>query len=150
MSPSKNKQPAQNPGVRAKDHVYFQHGADVRHGRVLACGAHGATVDCDGSTHRVTWDRVLGHKQRAKVAVRVVDQGEDGAIVEDERGRRQFLRNNDAGGEPEKEVDDMQKSGNPGVKMALLVKAKRAAHIEPEKRPAKKARTDSPIPMAPR
>ena len=124
MSHSNNKpKSVQNPGVRAKDHVYFQHGDDVRHGRVLACGAHGATVDCDGSTHRVTWDRVLGHKKRAKVAVRIVDQGEDGAIVEDERGRRQFLRNNDAGDEPKKEIDDMQKSGCPGTRMALLAKA---------------------------
>ena len=51
------------------------------HGRVRACGNHGATIQSEAGTHRVTWDRVMGHKQRAKVDMKVVDQGEDGAIV---------------------------------------------------------------------
>ncbi len=119
--PEKKPQPTGNPGVRVKDHVYFRHGADVRHGHVRACGEHGATINADGETHRVTWDRVMGHKKRAEIKVKVVDQGEDGAIVEDDKGNRFYLKSADEGGGEKDEP--MHKSMKAGAVVALFIKA---------------------------
>ena len=124
-----------NPGVRKHDHVYFRDGENVMHGHVRACGEHGATIQSDAGTHRVTWDRVMGHKQRAKVDMRVVDQGEDGAIVEDQDGRRFFLRSLD---EPQEEGEEpMHKSLPAGAVLALFVKALPAANKKPGEKPKK-------------
>lgn len=127
------QQAAQNPGVRQHDHVYFRDGENILHGHVRACGEHGATIQSDAGTHRVTWDRVMGHKQRAKVDMKVVDQGEDGAIVEDESGRRFFLRSLD---EPQEESEEpMHKSLPTGAVLALFVKALPAKGQKPGEKP---------------
>lgn len=134
---------AQNPGVRKGDHIYFRDAENVMHGRVRACGDHGATIQSDAGTHRVTWDRVMGHKQRAKVDMKVVDQGEDGAIVEDQDGRRFFLRSLD---EPQEEGEEpMHKSLAAGTVLALFVKALPAAEKKPGEKPKKgQDTTDKP------
>ena len=126
----------QNPGVRKGDHIYFRDGENVMHGRVRACGNHGATIQSEAGTHRVTWDRVMGHKRRAKVDMKVVDQGEDGAIVEDQDGRRFFLRSLD---EPQNEGEEpMHKSLPAGAVLALFVKALPAAKGQkPAEKPEK-------------
>lgn len=91
--PKPQQEPERVPGVEINDHVYFQHGSGPRAGRVLAHGKHGCTVECDGESepHRVTWDKVLGHKKRAAQRYSVIDEGEDGMIVEDAAGQRRYL-----------------------------------------------------------
>lgn len=148
--PEKQAQPMGNPGVRVKDHVYFRHGADVRHGHVRACGEHGATINADGETHRVTWDRVMGHKKRAEIKVKVVDQGEDGAIVEDDKGNRFYLKSADEGDE---KGEPMHKSMKAGAVVALFIKALPAAGETQEKgakpeKPEKKAAGPDGFPHA--
>ncbi|HET8550893.1 MAG TPA: zeta toxin family protein [Gammaproteobacteria bacterium] len=87
-------------GVHKGDHIYFQSADGPRAGCVKAVGEHGCTVHCEGQQHRVRWCHVLGHKQRMQHAVRIVDQGEDGALVEDEDGQRRYLAGRiGAGGE---------------------------------------------------
>lgn len=83
----------QRPDVEAGDHVYVRHPTRGPMAvKVLATGEHGLTGTCDkGERHQVTWDRYLGHKARMTARCRVVDAGADGAILEDERGRRRFV-----------------------------------------------------------
>lgn len=90
--PRKQKDPTPRPGVEPGDHVYFQHRDGPKHGKVLAHGRHGATIEGpDGNHHQVHWPRVLGHRERMQHRMEVVDRGEDGAIVKDEKGRQRFL-----------------------------------------------------------
>lgn len=86
------------------DHVYYRHPQHgVTHGRVTAHGEHGATCrTAAGEVHRIPWSDVLGHKQRQERRYKVLDRGEDGAIIEDDRGQRSFL----AGDLPEEEEED--------------------------------------------
>ena len=83
------------PPARADlgDEVYYRHPAyQVTHGKVIAHGQHGATCRHeDGETHQVRWEDLLGHRKRRERAFSLVDQGEDGAILADERGQRHFL-----------------------------------------------------------
>lgn len=85
------------------DEVYYRHPVhQVTSGKVIAHGQHGATCrHADGETHQVLWDDLLGHRQRRQRAFTVIDQGEDGAIVADEDGKRHFL----AGGLPAPEEE---------------------------------------------
>src|SRR3546814_11539678 len=76
------KKPAPGQDVYPGDEVFFDHRAGPLSGRVLAYGRHGCTVDVAGKRHKVEWGRVLGHKKRAKLDVRVLDHGEDGMVVE--------------------------------------------------------------------
>lgn len=94
LKPKKpEKQKPEAPRAQPGDHVFFQGGDGPMAGQVLCCGKHGATVVCEGGQqHKVRWDKVVGHKQRAQRQVTVVDQGEDGAICEDETGKRFYLR----------------------------------------------------------
>ncbi|ATI15652.1 hypothetical protein [Bordetella phage vB_BbrM_PHB04] len=85
------QEPERVPGVEIGDHVYFQHGDGPRAGCVRAHGKHGCTVDCDGEDHRVPWGKVLGHKKRAAQRYTILDEGEDGMIVEDAAGQRRYL-----------------------------------------------------------
>lgn len=64
-------------------------------GRVVAHGKDGCTlaVGAKGDKrHKAKWEAVRGHKSRAKAAYQYVDEGEDGIIVADDRGRRRLLR----------------------------------------------------------
>lgn len=95
MTPGKNpaqrQEPEPKPGVEVDDELYVHHGGQPCTGRVVCHGRHGVTVDIDGKPHKVPWDKVLGHKRRAALHGDVVDQGEDGMIVQDTRGRRRFI-----------------------------------------------------------
>lgn len=82
---------APRPGVSRGDHVYFQARDGARSGKVLAAGKHGATVESEGQRHRVYWHHVLGHKERVRHRVSLVERGEDGAIVQDEAGQHRFV-----------------------------------------------------------
>jgi len=72
--------------------LYFLSGKSPAVGRVVCFGEHGATLH-DGTTQqKVRWGGILGHKERVSHAVTVVDQGADGAIVEDADGNRQYMQ----------------------------------------------------------
>lgn len=73
------------------DEIYFRDRDGPRRGRVLCQGKAGCTVESDGQRHRVKWEHVLGHHKRARPEHRLVEQGEDGAILEDKQGRRRYL-----------------------------------------------------------
>lgn len=105
-----DKQTGPLPGVHVGDHVYYRDQSGACTGCVVSCGKHGVTVDGDGGRRQVQWENLLGHKQRMRHDVNVVDEGEDGAIVEHE-GRRIFLRH------PEAQVRKAQPA------MALFMKA---------------------------
>lgn len=86
------QQPEPRGDVEVGDQIYIHHEDGPCCGRVVCHGKHGATVDVDGKQHRVKWDKVLGHKQRAPQRYNVLDHGEDGMLVEDAQGRRRFIK----------------------------------------------------------
>lgn len=86
--------PEPYPGVEPGDSLYIHH---PERGplavKVHAQGRHGVTAtDSEGNWHRAKWQNVLGAKQRLSQRLTLVDQGEDGAITEDESGQRRFLK----------------------------------------------------------
>lgn len=85
------KEPVPNPDVVSGDEVYFRHPKGPHAARVLATGRHGITVHHEGKPHRVKWEHVLGHKTRSAQKYDVLDEGEDGLIVQDARGQRKYL-----------------------------------------------------------
>lgn len=96
-SPTKKPKPGDKkaveaPDIERHDEVYFRHASGPMVGRVLARGEHGCTIEADGKRHKVKWDSYLGHKVRVRQEVKVVDQGDDGMLVEDRSGRRRFIR----------------------------------------------------------
>lgn len=109
-------------------------------GHVVCCGRHGATVRGeDGEHHRVRWERVLGHKKRADRAVAVIDRGEDGAICEDETGKRFYLHGAlpdpdepDPESDHEPELDDEPEPGDereePDMKKSIILFTNATGH----------------------
>lgn len=74
------------------DEVYFHHKGEPKSGKVLAAGRHGCTVDHGGTQHKLKWEHVAGHKTRAPLNYKVLEEGEDGLIVGDEHGRKRLVR----------------------------------------------------------
>jgi len=107
-----------NPGVEVDDEVFVDHASGPRVGRVIAHGKHGATIDIDGEQHRVPWARVLGAKKRAEKRYTIIDEGEDGMIVEDASGKRRFLHV-----EPDARTDRMVVKAFGGHRIVRLTKA---------------------------
>lgn len=90
--PNKDLQePEPLPGVEVGDHLYVHHQGQPCTGCVVAHGRHGVTVKISGERHKIKWDKVLGHKQRVAIEGEVVDQGEDGMIVQEKTGRKRFI-----------------------------------------------------------
>jgi predicted kinase len=87
----KKPEPQPNPDVCKGDHVYFRHGSGPCAAEVLATGRHGITVRHEGKHHKVRWEHVLGHKSRKSQKYEVLDEGEDGLIVQDEDGQRRYI-----------------------------------------------------------
>jgi predicted ABC-type ATPase len=85
------KEPEPNPDVCKGDHVYFRHPKGPCAAEVLATGRHGITVHHEGKHHKVKWEHVLGHKTRKSQKYDVIDEGEDGLIVQDEDGQRRYI-----------------------------------------------------------
>lgn len=80
------------PGIEPGDHVYVRGDSGPMAVRVLSHGKDGITGEAeDGKRHRIPHDRYLGHKQRMLQRLKVVDQGADGALVEDDHGHRRYL-----------------------------------------------------------
>lgn len=94
--------------VRRGDQLYYTGPAGVSIGQVVCWGKDGATLEDTGRRTPVRWEHVLGHKERASFSARVVDQGEDGMVVEDDRGERSFL----AGALPESESESEPQEPN--------------------------------------
>lgn len=84
-------EPVANPDVSMHDEVYFQHPSGPQCGAVAAVGRHGITVKHAGAHRKVKWEHVLGHKKRAAQKYDVLDEGEDGLIVQDAAGQRRYL-----------------------------------------------------------
>lgn len=85
--------PEAYPGVELGDSLYIHH---PQRGpiavKVHAQGRHGITAtDSEGRWHRAKWQHILGAKQRLSQRLTLVDQGEDGAITEDESGQRRYV-----------------------------------------------------------
>ena len=82
------------PTLVVGDSVYYGHPEDGQptHGTVTAVGRDGFTTDSDGATHQVVWQSYLGSRRRAERRLIVHDRGEDGSIMEDESGRKVFVR----------------------------------------------------------
>ena len=118
MEPKQKEKPVTNPGVDVGDEVYINHAKGPRAGRVVAHGEHGATVDCDGERHKVGWKHVLGAKKRATQHYNVVDQGEDGMIVEDAAGMRRYITV-----APDAREDKMVVKAFGGNRLVLFAKA---------------------------
>ena len=102
------------------DEVYFQHDEHgPLCGRVVAVGKDGCQVahELAGEAKYlpITWEQIHGHKARAERQFVVVDQGEDGAIVEDDAGRRAYLH----GAIPAADADDeLDEDVNPPLRKA--------------------------------
>lgn len=80
------------PGVCPGDEVYVQHPTTGPHvGVVKHHGAHGATLKINGKEHKVPWEHIVAHRKRVSQSYDVVDEGEDGMIVQDEQNRRHFI-----------------------------------------------------------
>ena len=77
------------------DHVYFQTPKGPRSGEVKAVGKHGATVLCEGKHHKIKHAHVLGMKQKLERKFTVVDQGGDGALVEDSEGKQLYIHDSE-------------------------------------------------------
>ena len=93
--PAAQKKPAKpqkrKPGVEQGDEVYFKAGDQHTHGRVVSHGAHGCHIDHEGGRARVYWDDILGHKSRSAKSAKVLNKGDDGFLMEDDKGRRRFV-----------------------------------------------------------
>lgn len=74
------------------DEVYFHYKGEPKTGKVVCAGRHGCIVDEGGKRHKLKWHQLAGHKSRTPMHYRVVDQGEDGIIVECQHGKRRLLR----------------------------------------------------------
>lgn len=107
------KQP-QPPHVVRGDEIYVQHPEKgAISAKVLAVGKDGVSIAHDDGHVGVRWGAVLGHKKRRERNVKVVEEGEDGFIAEDEDGKRVFVR----GGMDEPDDED---DGEPMQKALLL------------------------------
>lgn len=73
------------------DEVYFHHRGVPKSGKVLCAGKHGCTVDAGGEQHKLKWEHLAGHKKRAPQRYTVVEEGEDGLIVQDASGKRRLV-----------------------------------------------------------
>ena len=73
------------------DDVYFHKAGKPVSGKVLCAGKHGCTVEHEGAQHKLKWENVAGHKKRAPMRYKVVEEGEDGIIVEDDNGNRRLV-----------------------------------------------------------
>lgn len=84
---------ADKPSLALGDSIYYRHEKHgVAHGVVAAVGRHGVTTDSDGEEHQVLWEHFLGHRKRAERKLSILDRGEDGTIMEDEDGKRVYVR----------------------------------------------------------
>ena len=73
------------------DEVFFHHNGVPKSGLVKSVGRHGCIVEHEKTPHRLKWDNIKGHKSRAPQNYNTVEVGEDGMIVENDKGVRRFI-----------------------------------------------------------
>lgn len=73
------------------DEIFFHHRGQPKAGKVLAAGAHGCTVHDGEKEHKLKYEHIAGFKKRQPQRYHVVDQGEDGLIVQDANKRRRYV-----------------------------------------------------------
>lgn len=117
FKPVKPQEPEPKPGVEVGDHLYVHHQGQPCTGVVAAHGRHGVTVTLGGKHHKIKWEHVLGHKKRAQQRYTIIDQGEDGMLVEDGQGRRRFI------GVPNESKEDPMVAKSHAARPVLLFKA---------------------------
>lgn len=84
-----------NPGVIAGDRIYCQHPKlGAISAPVLAVGKHGVSIPHESGKGAVgvKWSAILGHQKRRERALKVLEEGEDGFIAEDDDGKRVYVR----------------------------------------------------------
>lgn len=93
QAPKPEALPTPYPDVEPGDHVYVRHPERGPMAvRVLATGKHGLTATCPmGDLYRVHWQRVLGVKERMSRTFKLVDNGAEGCILEDDQGQRRYV-----------------------------------------------------------
>lgn len=112
MNPLSLRQKPAVPGrnVVDGDVLYFHHpDHGPLFGPVVCVGKDGVTIQHetgDDGHHRVKWSDVLGHKQRRVRKLTLLERGEDGAIAQDETGKRVFIE----GEVPEEEGELLNKA----------------------------------------
>lgn len=93
--PVNEKRPQPAHHVIDGDVLYFKHNEHgACSGKVHAVGKDGVTVAHDKGDEgffRIPWADVLGHKERRARKLTLVERGEDGAIAEDEEGKRVYV-----------------------------------------------------------
>lgn len=112
--PAQAQEPQPRPDVEVGDHLYVHHQGQPCTGMVKAHGKHGVTVEVDGQHHKVKWAKVLGHKSRTQQRYSVIDQGEDGMLVEEHGGRRRFIAT------PNESKEDPMVAKSIGVRPVML------------------------------
>jgi len=83
----------QVPTNRSKgDEIYFHSHKGPMSGKILSTGKHGHTVHGDDAVrYKVKHEHVLGGKQQMTRRYSVFNQGDDGAILADEAGKRSYI-----------------------------------------------------------
>lgn len=74
------------------DEVFFYYKGEPRIGKVVCSGKSGCVIEYNGKQHKLKWDKVAGHKKRTAQSYRILEEGEDGCIVENQDGKRKYLR----------------------------------------------------------
>lgn len=103
-TPKPEALPAPYPDVEPGDHVYVRHPERGPMAvRVLATGKHGLTATCPmGDLYRVHWERILGVKSRMNRKFKLVDNGAEGCILEDDQGQRRYVAHAEDEGDEER------------------------------------------------
>lgn len=106
-TPKPEALPAPYPDVEPGDHVYVRHPERGPMAvRVLATGKHGLTATCPmGDLYRVHWERILGVKSRMSRKFKLVDNGAEGCILEDDQGQRRYVAHAEDEGDDDKPDD---------------------------------------------
>lgn len=73
------------------DEVFFHKAGQPCCGKVLSAGKHGCVVDHEGQQHKVKWHNLSGFKRRVPQRYSVIEQGEDGLIVQNQHGKRRYI-----------------------------------------------------------
>ena len=121
-APRPNLAPKVYPDVEPGDHVYFHHPQrGPMSARVLATGKHGLTATCPlGDLYRVHWQRVLGVKERMQRPFKLVENGAEGFILEDDQGVRRYVAHDPKGDD---EPDDEPPANPPRNRKKKLEKS---------------------------
>lgn len=103
QAPKPEALPEVYPDVEPGDHVYVRHPERGPMAvRVLATGKHGLTATCPmGDLYRVHWERILGVKARMNRKFKLVDNGAEGCILEDDQGQRRYVAHAEDEGDDE-------------------------------------------------